>query len=259
MVLKESRTISHVASTETLTLTSTGQTTLTFSGTTPLKLALTDTTTTLTSVDASGLTNTGSGFAWTAPVLAAASTVLGSAAGVNTVDFSSTTKAVTYTGGTGVDTITFVSNNSAANVINLGAGADTVTLGYGMNVVTLGGGADTVIFTRAASNKNTYTTINDITTGSILSFTQLVSGAVSTTVPAKITLGSTAAFSDYCDAAAVSSGANVVNYFAYNGDTYLVLDLSTSTSFVNGTDEIVKLVGTATIASITSTGVITFA
>ena len=156
VTLVDTTAASHLAATETLTLAGTGQTTLTFAGTTPLKLALVDTVVTLTSVDASGMTGTGEGFTWTAPVLTSTAgvTVKGVAgAGTNVLDFGSYVAGkVTYTGGAGADTVTLGTANKA-NVLNLGNGTNIVNgASAGSNVITGGTGADT--FTSATTGNN---------------------------------------------------------------------------------------------------------
>lgn len=135
-------------------------------------LTLTAASTAATLVDASGITGTTTGgFSWTSGALAAAATIKGSAAGTNTIDFSAATGgAVTYTGGSGNDTIT--GTNGKGNTVSLGdgtnsftgstgnhtitggTGADTVTVGAGNNTVSLGNGTNA--FTATTGN-NTYT------------------------------------------------------------------------------------------------------
>lgn len=137
-------------------------------------LTLTATDTAATNVDASGITL--GGFTYVSGALAAAATIKGSATGDNAVNFSAATKGVTYTGGTGVDTIV---SNVANGTIDLGSGTtknvvtggatgnhtvnstatdtvvgDSVTLGSGNNIVSLGNGTNIFI---ATSGNNTYT------------------------------------------------------------------------------------------------------
>jgi len=114
-------------------------------------LILTAESTALTVVDASGIAAAGitPGFSWASGILAAASTVKGSATGTNTVDLTlSVAAATTYTGGTGDDTV--VVTNSKNNILTLGAGSNSVNAttaaGTGNNTVTAGAGADTVQF-----------------------------------------------------------------------------------------------------------------
>ena len=251
----------------TATLTDTSVKSIVLTGNSGLNLSYSGTT--LTSFDASAValpaTTSLAGAVTFSPSgqLAASSTIVGSATNANTMDLSALNKAgtfVTYTGGAAVDTINL--NNGLNNVVSLGGGADILTIGSGMNTITLGAGSDTVNVIVAPTNGNAYSTITDIATGDTISFSAIGNGTISTTVPAKISLAATAAFADYINAATASATANtnsVLNYFAYAGDTYVVLDNSSATTFSNGVDEIVKLVGAATISTISATGVVVFA
>lgn len=153
VTLVDTTTASHLAATETLTLGSTNTTkALTIAGATPLELALTDVDTSLTSVDASGMTGVGAGFAWTAGALTSAATIKGvTGGGTNTVVLSATTVKATYIGGSGADTVTIA--NALANTLTLGDGTNVVNgAATGNNTVTGGTGADT--FTTATSGNN---------------------------------------------------------------------------------------------------------
>jgi S-layer protein len=141
--------------------------TITVAGNNGLTLTATDTA--LTTVDASGIIL--GGFTFASGALAAVAAITGSAAGINTVDFSAATKVVTYTGGKGTDNVAVTNaNNNAINLgdgtntvtggatgnqtITGGIGADTVTVGSGNNTVNLGEGANVFI---AGSGNNAYT------------------------------------------------------------------------------------------------------
>ena len=191
-------------------------------------LALTATSTALTTVDASDITL--GGFTWTSGALAGAATVKGSAAGTNTVDFSAATGgAVTYVGGTGNDTVT--ANNGKNNIISLGDGTnaltgsagnftvtagsngDTVTLGNGNNTVNLGDGTNS--FT-ATSGKNTYTGGSGVDTVT-------VGGGVNT-----ITMGAGADTANFtASPATVNSYSTITDAIA--GDSISTADLGTET------------------------------
>ena len=106
-------------------------------------LNLTATSTGLTTVDASGITL--GGFAWTSGALANAVDVHGSATGTNTVNLSAATQIVTYTGGSGDDTVT--ATNGRANVIDLGDGVNSYTGSGGNHTITAGDGNDSVVLT----------------------------------------------------------------------------------------------------------------
>ena len=205
--------------------------TITVSGDTGVALTLDSTA--LTNVDASGLTGKGSagGFSYTSGALAAASTIKGSAAGTNAIDFSASAGVVTYIGGTG---------------------SDIITSGKGMNVITGGGGEDTFIF-KASSNGNITTTITDANKGDTLTFLEK---GVETFTKAKIALAGTAVYQDYLNQAAADDGSTNghIAWFQYGGDTYVVEDNSASASFVNGTDIVVKLSGLVDLSGATGDG-----
>lgn len=252
-------------------------------------LALTNTATTVTSFDASGVTK--GAVSWTAGILAAAATITGSATQANTIVATDATKAVTYTGGTGVDNITI--NNAQANVINTGAGNDiivvgngantisagagndTITLGSGANSVNTGDGVNTVVFSAAMAGLNTitlgsgvdtldfnaastaagyYPSVTGIAAGDKIDFAFFTIAGNETTLGAKITLGGAASFANYLDAAAASNGATAgteVNWFQLNGNTYLVLDNDATSTFKDGTDLVIELVGTVDLTAST--------
>ncbi|MES2940924.1 MAG: hypothetical protein V4864_24810 [Pseudomonadota bacterium] len=247
--------------TDSLTLVDAAATSITVSG--DAGLALTFGGTAVTSVDASGITK--GGFSWTTGALASAATIKGSATGTNSVSWASATKAVTYTGGTGSDNIftnnaantistgagdDTVSLGSGANTVDLGAGNDYVSLGLGLNTVTGGGGNDKYeVFTNL--NGNTYTTITDANAGDVLS---LYGTGASTFNTTKIVLADTAAFQDFLDAAVSNTGAatnNIVRWFQYGGNTYVVEDRSDATTFQNGFDLVVRLTGAVDLSTAT--------
>ncbi len=264
-------------------ITAAAATTVTVAGNMGVSLIGGMTQTTLTSLDASGLTASGAfgGLTWTSGALAAAATVKGGAAGTNTIDFSAATKAVTYTGGSGADTLNFASANAQANVITLGDGANTVNGGTnatGNNTITGGSGVDTIL---VANGNNTITAGagNDlITVGSGANVVSL--GAGNDTLTLGATNTSSAIFTTVTDIAAgdvinngaltafanatgklgaaltsgvndyqtflnnaAGKGAGVVSWFQFGGDTYLVEDVNAGGSFVAGNDIVVKLTG----------------
>ncbi|OYU30634.1 MAG: hypothetical protein CFE39_12635 [Comamonadaceae bacterium PBBC2] len=124
----------------TMTLVGANATSVIVSGNAGLNLTGGTIGTALTNVDASGVTL--GGFSFTSGALAAASTIKGSAAGTNAINFTAALGAVTYTGGTGTDTVTFTAGNTLNNSIALGAGdgivaSATQTWASGNNTVTL--------------------------------------------------------------------------------------------------------------------------
>jgi S-layer protein len=128
---------------DTLTLAADAVKTIVISGAAGLNLTNTDTT--VTSVDASGITGTTTqpnAFTWTAGALtntANAATIIGTAAGANTISLNSVTDSLL------ASTITVGgSANVSANVITGGAGPDTVTGGAGNDSFVMQGGRDTI-------------------------------------------------------------------------------------------------------------------
>ncbi|WP_284180329.1 DUF4214 domain-containing protein [Rhabdaerophilum sp. SD176] len=261
-------------------------------------VVFTNTATTVTSLDASGLTSkvaAAGGLTWTTGALAEAATIKGSAAASNTVDFSAATKAVTYTGGTGVDTITANGSNNTidtgdgndvitlgngnntvtagagddsvtlgtgANTVDLGAGANTVTTGgimNGLNVITFGAGVDTFDVNHVSSAAGFYPSIKGIAAGDKI---DLVGAGVNTTVAeatlgTAVTLGGAASFANYLDAAnAANNGATnaIVNWFQFNGNTYITLDNSNNTTYADGVDLVIELQGLVNLANSTLAG-----
>lgn len=149
--------------------------------------------------------------------------------------------ATTVKGGAGADDLTA---NRNQDVLEGGAGKDTLTVATGVNLATLRGGAgqDTYVI-GVASNSNGYATIDGSAAdlaGDTIEFGDAMTGFSS----AKIVLGATAVFQDYANEAAKADPGSV-SWFQWAGDTYLVQDNHADTSFKNGTDAIVKIVGTA--------------
>jgi len=151
------------------------------------------------------------------------------------------TVAQTIKGGAGVDNLTA---SFAQDVLEGGAGADTLTVADGANLVSLNGGAgkDTYVI-GLATNSSGYASIAGTAaelSGDVIQF----GVAIADFAAAKIVLAGTAVFQDYANEATKSAAAdNNVSWFQFQGDTYVVQNNSTSTSFDNGTDAIVKIVG----------------
>jgi len=130
-------------------------------------LTLTFTGTALTTFDASAVTD--GDVTWTAGALASAATIKGGAtADANVIVLSAALDDITYTGGSGTDTITMnhaTNHDATANSFTLGNGTNTLTAGNndGDNTVTGGTGVDTIVL---GNGDNTVTTSsgNDIVT-----------------------------------------------------------------------------------------------
>jgi S-layer protein len=149
--------------------------------------------------------------------------------------------ALSVTGGAGGDTITGGTGNDTIN----GAGDDGINSGKGLDVIDVGTGNDRVSVT-PNDNGNIYATITGMGKGDTLDF----EGTTGTFKPEKIVLAGTAAFADYLGAAAAGSADRIV-WFQYGGDTYLVHDRDGGAVFLNGTDQVVRLVGLVDLSSAT--------
>lgn len=177
-----------------------------------------------------------------------------------TLTFDAATDSVTLVdGSTMTGALTHTNNGVVAQTTKGGSAADTLTANYqgdalygnagndtlvanGESLVQLWGGAgnDTFNISTATINVNSYATINDLASGDLIKFT----GAAANFQAAQIVLDpSTAVFQDYANAAIKGSAAGDVSWFQYNGNTYVVQNVSGLTSFVNGTDIIVKITG----------------
>jgi S-layer protein len=287
-------------------ITAAAATTVTVGGNMGVSLIGGMTQTTLTSLDASGLTASGAfgGLTFTSGALAAAATVKGGAAGTNVVDFSAATKVVTYTGGTGADTLNFPTANTQANVITLGNGANTVNgatnangantitggtgvdnifVGTGGNTINLGGGTsansvtvgaaaglnvitatstgvDTMGFTGIQTAAGFYTSLTGWSKGDIINFTGAGTVASEATLGAKITLGTAVNFANYLDAAVAGNATDALNWFQFNGNTYITVDNSTNATFADGVDTVIELVGLVDLSgAVNAAGVLTLA
>jgi S-layer protein len=73
----------------------------------------------------------------------------------------------------------------------------------------------------------------------------------STFTSAKVTLGETAVFQDYANAAVNALNAGQIGWFTFGGNTYVVADMGadSASGFVNGSDFIVKLTGTVDLTN----------
>lgn len=197
----------------TVTLKAGDLTTLNVTGSDDITLVLDAATDSLTLVDASALTGT----------------------------LTATTNGVvvqTIKGGSAADTLTA---NFQGDILMGNGGNDTLSVG-GESLVSLTGGAGADIFNvgAATTNVNSYSTIMDLEMGDRVRFTAGAADFLS----AQISLDpSTAVFQDYANAAINSSDTGDVTWFQYNGNTYVIENVSNAASFVNGTDVIVKFNG----------------
>ncbi|WP_184717065.1 hypothetical protein [Caulobacter sp.] len=189
-------------------------------------LNLTASSTALTTVDASGLTQ--GDFQWSSVGLTGAATIKGSATGTNTIDMRSlgATGSFTYTGGTGADLVTFGVGNNTINLV-----ADSA-----VDKIIVGGGN-----TGAA-----YTTVNGLQAGD-----QIVFDFGPDKPHALTTLPNSATLADYLAAGSINSDGiwTYVEYFTIGSDTYLIYDRSSNNGFQDNDDVLIKLVGVTGITS----------
>ncbi len=195
--------------------------TATVTGSSHLTLTLDAATTALTSLNASTLTG-------------------------NLTTTTNGTVAQTVTGGSGADVLTAKGVN---DVLIGGAGNDTLALtGTTANLVTLTGGAGADIFQIgvATVNVNSYATITDLAAGDRIQF----SAGAATFASAKVSLGDTAVFQDYANAAIAATDTGAVTWFQIGGNSYVVENVSNNAStFVNGTDIIVRIMGAVDLST----------
>ena len=213
----------------------------------------------------------------TTAALAAAATIKGGA-GANTIVATAATKAVTYEGGAKVDTITI--NNAQANVINTGAGDDVIVVGTGantinagdgndsitvgasagLNTINVGAGTDTVILGAAPSAAGYYSSVTGMAAGDKIDFAAVGTVAAEATLGAKITLGGAANFANYLDAAVAGNATGAVNWFQFNGNTYVTVDAAAAATFSDGVDTVIELVGLVDLStSVVASEILTLA
>lgn len=172
--------------------------------------------------------------------------------------------AVSIKGGAGNDTLTGTAQ--ANDTIIGGKGADTITYTGGKDSFTGGEGNDTFVIAAGALGTtvdSVYLTIQDLTKGDKIDVNGIVTGnsAVSP-LGVKVAVGSNATFNQALDAAAAGDGSTngVLKWFQFENNTYLVVDNSLATTYVNGADSVIKITGLVDLSTSTSaTDVITIA
>lgn len=198
---------------DSLTLTADKATTVNVSGAADLTLTLTGSTK-VTSIDGSTMT------------------------GGLTVTSLNTTAATTIKGGSGNDVLT-AATGTTADVLVGGAGNDTLTGNAGLSTLTGGAGNDLFVLNVASLDVNSYATITDFAAGDLLNVT-----GVSAFKSAKVTLGDTAVFQDYANAAINTLLTTEAGWFQFGGNTYVVADIGAeTTTFTNAQDFVIKLTG----------------
>jgi S-layer protein len=136
----------------------------------------------------------------------------------------------------------FTANGTTASTLIGNGGADTLTTNGGLTTLTGGDGLDLFVIATAGANDGIYSTITDASAGDRIELFDRGTEVFNTT---KLALAGTASFSDYLDAASASTDAtnSTIRFFDFGGNTYIVEDNSTATTFVDGADIVVGLTG----------------
>lgn len=164
---------------------------------------------------------------------------------------STATVAATVTGGAGDDTLT---TRRAGDTLVGGAGDDWLVIGGVANGATLTGGAGADTFDISGVNVvatvNDYATITDFSAGDTLK----LDATNIKFMAAGVTTGGTAVFQDLVNKFIAESNDGDAGWFVYQGNTYVVEHRSgdAATAFVNGTDNIVKIVGQVDLSATAS-------
>jgi S-layer protein len=167
-----------------------------------------------------------------------------------TVDGSAETDGkLVVIGGAGADTIT---GGLGADTLIGGAGNDSLIGGGGKDILTGGAGADTFV---GAKSNVIYSTLT-----SLVTITDFVPGIDKIGIdahgteqffsaPVDVSIASTLIEAANLAAAGNGSTNAIVRWFQFGGDTYVIEDRSASTTFVDGTDMIIKIVGLVDLSS----------
>ena len=159
---------------------------------------------------------------------------------------TTSTAAATVTGGAGADALAAAAGTVGHTLIG-GAGNDALFANAGADTLTGGSGNDTFVVAVSGASVNIFSTITDFSVGDTLQLADVASG-VETFASTKVTLATGVAetLTNYANAAAAGTGGaavGAVSWFQFGADTYVVEDRSAATTFVDGTDIIVKLSG----------------
>lgn len=249
------------AQTDTLSLTDSALTSLVVSGNAGLDLTGATLGTSVTSIDASGITGTGNAFSVTlGNNTTSAVTVTGTAVGVNTIDASNlTAKGVTITvGGTSNTSSNVLKGGASADHISGGAGDDAITSNGGLDVLTGNGGADTFVIADGTGTTSSQLIITDYAPGvsgsDLLSLTGTAAAsavaATGWTVSSGIYTKAGATVADFYAALSVSgTTALATAAFENGGNTYVFYaGASTATS----DDSFIQLTGVTGLTSVST-------
>ena len=180
--------------------------------------------------------------------------------------FATVNGETTITGSGGKDTLT--GNSMTNDTISGGAGVDTIKYTGGKDSVTGGAGKDAFRLIAVQDNTTSdFVTITDFTAGDILDLGHATAGIIlefdnaTNGLGAKISLASSATFTDYLDNATAgnkSTTDGATSWFNFSGDTYLVVDSSSASTFTKtsatNSDLLVKFTGTLDFSKSTVVG-----
>jgi len=166
--------------------------------------------------------------------------------------------ATTITGSTVADVLL---GGAGDDVIIGGSGNDEITGAAGSDTLTGGSGSDDFNLVKNESNKLIFDTITDLGSGDEIDMVGIVSTDVgAAALGAKASLSAMATFNDYLDLAAnqdADGSANgkkpIVEWFQFNGNTYLTIDNTAATVFTAATDAVVGITGLVDLKSSTIT------
>jgi Ca2+-binding RTX toxin-like protein len=185
------------------------------------------------------------------PVHAQAVDASGAAAGTY-INSTGGIQLSTIKGGPAADALAGWSDGSNWFTIDGGAGDDVLQAGLAQDVLTGGPGADTFV-PMSGFNRGDSITITDFAPGTAqapgdsidVELVAALRPAAWNPVPVA---GAGATLDAFLDAAASGTGISAaghsaMHWFVFGGDTYLVVDNSDASAFVDGADQFVKLVG----------------
>lgn len=173
---------------------------------------------------------------------------------LNTTNAGIATGGLTVTTGSGADTLTLASAATVstgagddtvtlggASTVDLGLGNDTVTVANAATTITLGGGNDTVNVAASVSFANMVSITDTAGAGDAFVFANQGADAFTAT---KVVTTTAQSLAEALDMASTADGSTngAIKWFQYNGNTYIVEDVSAGATFA-ATDHVVKLAG----------------
>ncbi|MCY1708961.1 DUF4214 domain-containing protein [Pannonibacter sp. SL95] len=161
----------------------------------------------------------------------------------------SATWANALTGGDGNDTLT---GGAATDTLSGGAGNDVIITGTGADMVDVGSGLDTVVLSMNSGRVTSFVTIAGMGKGDRIDLAD--DTRVASFVAAKVTAPAGTTFQKLLDTAAAGDVGRVT-WFQFEGNTYIVQDLSRHTiGFNPEADQLVKLTGLVDLSTATLSG-----